>query len=151
MSTQTREFVAAEKQAGNNAAKACVLLDVSRSAFYDSINRPASARETSDAELTVMITAAHQRSRGTYGAPRVHDELTEAGVHVGRKLVARLMADAGLVGVCARRSRRTTIAGEEVRALTSSTGSSGRTTGRSIGPGARTSPTSGPGRAGPTW
>jgi transposase InsO family protein len=117
MSTQAREFVAAEKQAGNNVAKACDLLEVSRSAFYDSINRPASARDRTDAELTVMITAAHTRSRGTYGAPRIHDDLTDAGVHVGRKRVARLMAGAGLAGVCARRRRRTTIAGEEARAL----------------------------------
>ena len=55
MSAQTRAFIAAEKQAGNNVAKACDLLEVSRSAFYASINRPASARDRTDAELTVMI------------------------------------------------------------------------------------------------
>lgn len=115
MKTQVRAFVAAERSAGGNVAKTCQLLEVSRSAFYDSIDRPASARERSDAELSVMIKAAHARSRGTYGAPRIHDELIDAGIHVGRKRVARLMADAGLVGVCARRSRRTTIAGEEAR------------------------------------
>jgi transposase InsO family protein len=65
----------------------------------------------------VMNKAIHGASRGTYGAPRIHDDLTDAGIHVGRKRVARLMAAAGLVGVCARRSRQTTIAGEEARAL----------------------------------
>ena len=35
MTTRCREFIAAEKQAGGNVAKACDLLEVSRSAFYD--------------------------------------------------------------------------------------------------------------------
>ena len=40
MTAQTRAFVEAEKQAVGNVAKACVLLEVSRSAFYASIDRP---------------------------------------------------------------------------------------------------------------
>ena len=44
----------------------------------------------------------HDRSRGTYGAPRVHAELAAQGIHVGRKRVARLMQAAGLAGVSRR-------------------------------------------------
>jgi transposase InsO family protein len=117
MTARCRAFIEAEKQAGGNVRKACDLLEVSRSAFYDSIGRSPSARAGTDAELLAMIIAAHARSRGTYGAPRIHAELREAGVHVGRKRVARLMAAAGIVGRCRRRRRRTTIAGEEARAL----------------------------------
>jgi putative transposase len=48
----------------------------------------------------------HQRSRGTYGAPRIHAELRlDHGVCVSRKRVARLMRTAGLAG-CHRRRRR---------------------------------------------
>jgi hypothetical protein len=111
MNVQARVFVDAEKQAGSNVAKACTLLKVSRSAFYASLDWPAAERARRDAELTGMIADRHQASRGTYGAPRIWWDLRDAGVHIGRKRVARLMAAARLVGVCARRSRRTTIAG----------------------------------------
>ena len=117
MNDRTRAFVEAEKQAGGNVAKACTLLKMSRSAFYASLDRPPCERARRDAELTEVIAACHQASRGTYGAPRIRKDLHDAGVRIGRKRVARLMAGAGLVGVCARRSRQTTIAGAEVRAL----------------------------------
>jgi putative transposase len=56
-------------------------------------------RAQRDAELLALITASHARSDATYGAPRVHEDLAEAGHRVGRKRVARLMRAAGLVGV----------------------------------------------------
>jgi putative transposase len=45
---------------------------------------------------------------GTYGAPRLQIDLAEAGIRVGRKRVARLMRNAGLVGVSRRKSTITT-------------------------------------------
>lgn len=45
-----------------------------------------------DLSLTQKICEIHQRSNGTYGAPRIHAELARShGIHVGRKRVARLM------------------------------------------------------------
>jgi len=117
MNAQAREFIEAEKTAGGNVAKACRLLEVSRSAFYDSLDRPACERVRLDRELTETISAYHRASRGTYGAPRILVDLRDAGEHVSRKRVARLMAAAGLVGVCSRRRRQTTIAGAEARAV----------------------------------
>jgi len=47
--------------------------------------------------------------RATYGIPRLHAELVQThGLRCGRKRVARLMRGAGLVGVCRRRTVRTT-------------------------------------------
>jgi putative transposase len=84
----------------------CRVLGVSRAGYYAWKSRPPSARAAADQELTAQILKVHQRSRGTYGAPRVHAELQlDHGVHVGRKRVARLMRTAGLVG-CHRRRRR---------------------------------------------
>jgi putative transposase len=58
--------------------------------------------------LTQEIQKIHQRSKGTYGAPRIHAELAEQGLHVGRKRVARLMRAADLRGVSRRKVPRTT-------------------------------------------
>ena len=116
MNAQARAFVEAEKQACRNVVKACELLEVSRSAFYASRTRPPCERARQDRELIELIERSHAQSRGTYGAPRIHDDLADAGVHVGRKRVARLMATAGLAGRCRRRAKKTTIAGDEARA-----------------------------------
>ena len=77
MSAQRREFVEAEKQADRNVAKACELLDVSRSAFYQWRKQVPSARQVSDAELSEKIRDIHADSGGTYGAPRIRDELRD--------------------------------------------------------------------------
>ena len=58
--------------------------------------------------LTQEIKKIHKRSKGTYGAPRIHAELAEKGLHVGRKRVARLMRAANVRGVSRRKSPRTT-------------------------------------------
>jgi hypothetical protein len=58
--------------------------------------------------LTQEIKKIHQKSKGTYGAPRIHAELAEQGWHVGRKRVARLMQAADLRGVSRRKAPRTT-------------------------------------------
>src|SRR5205807_7284906 len=84
----------------------CRLLGVSRSAFYAWASRPPSTRATRDAELSEVIVEVHQRSRCTYGAPRVHAELRRVEHRCSRKRVARLMRASGLVGVHARRRWR---------------------------------------------
>ena len=93
----------------------CTVLGVSRSGFYAWRTRRPSARARTDAELGNRIKAIHERSAGTYGAPRIHAELADAGVRVGRKRVERLMREAGLAGVSRRRQARTTIRDERVR------------------------------------
>jgi putative transposase len=87
----------------------CRVLGVSPSGYYGWVKRPASARAMRDAALRAQISASHTASKGTYGAPRVQADLVEAGVHVSRKRVARLMRNAGLVGVSRRRGVITTV------------------------------------------
>jgi putative transposase len=84
------------------------LLKVSRSGYYAWASRPPSKRAVADGVLTEQITRFHEASRRTYGAPRIHLDLAEAGVHVGRKRVARLMRAAGLEGVHRRAWRHGT-------------------------------------------
>jgi putative transposase len=87
----------------------CAALGVSPSGYYAWRSRGPSARAVSDAALALEIRASHARSRGTYGVPRIWADLAEAGHHVSRKRVARLMRVDHLAGVHRRRFVRTTI------------------------------------------
>ena len=102
-------FIEAEKSQHRNVARACVLLKVSRSAFYTARTAVPSQRERVDAELTQAIVAVHDESTGTYGAPRVHVELAAQGRRHSRKRVARLMRAAGRRGRSPKRWRTTTV------------------------------------------
>jgi putative transposase len=94
----------------------CRVLGVSTSGYYAWLNRELSDRAQRDAELMDMIEKIHKKSRGTYGAPRIHAELREAhDIHVGKKRVARLMREAGLEGVSRRKFVTTTTRDERAR------------------------------------
>ncbi len=93
----------------------CRLLGVSASGYYAWQQRPPSARAQADAALTESIRAIHERSRETYGMPRIHAELAAEGLLVGRKRVARLMRGAGLEGISRRRRGRTTRRDQDAR------------------------------------
>jgi putative transposase len=93
-------------------AAMCRVLGVSPSGYYAWTGRPPSLRAQQDATLTVKIQAAHAGSDGTYGAPRIHAELADQGLRIGRKRVARLMRNAGLAGVSRRRFTTTTVKGD---------------------------------------
>lgn len=95
-------------QAQHRVATQCRVLGVSASGYYAWRKRPASRRAQADEALLRTIRTAHTASRGTYGVPRLHVELREAGLRVGRKRIARLMRHAGLRGVSRRRFVATT-------------------------------------------
>lgn len=102
-------FIEAEQAQQRNVAKACVLLKVSRSAFYDWSKHIPPARALADDALAERIKAIHKASRGTYGWPRVHRVLRREGVAVSGKRVARIMRQHAVVGRCRRRFVTTTI------------------------------------------
>src|SRR5262249_50594041 len=78
-------------KAASPIATACSLLGVSRSGFYAWRSRPESTRAARDRRLSVLVRESHERSRKTYGSPRVYVDLVEAGECVSRKRVVRLM------------------------------------------------------------
>ena len=81
----------------------CRTLGVSPAGYYAWRDRPPSEHARTDQRLRVQIREAHERSRRTYGSPRVHAELADLDVRVSRKRVARLMREEQLV---ARRRKR---------------------------------------------
>jgi putative transposase len=102
-------------QACYSVRRMCRLLGVSPSGYYAGSQRSTSERSKDDAALAAQIRAIHERSRGTYGAPRIHAELMAQEVRVGRKRVARLMRAAGLVGVSRRVWPHTTVRDRQAR------------------------------------
>ena len=77
-------------------SRLCRLLQVSVSGFYAWRNRGPSQRQLDDMVLLAHVRAAFRRSCETYGAERVHQELAENGIEVGRHRAARLMRGNGL-------------------------------------------------------
>ena len=114
----------------------CRLLQVSVSSFYAWRNRGPSQRQLDDmvlladdmvllahvrvllahvrvllAHVRVLLAhvrAAFRRSRESYGAERVHHELAENGIEVGRHRVARLMRGNGLSPKRKQKFKKTT-------------------------------------------
>ena len=106
-----------EAQKGNHRVSVmCKTLKVSKSGFYAWRDRAPSARDRADASLSENIARIHTDSRQTYGAPRIHSELSTLGVRCARKRVARLMRKAGLFGCGGKRRKvRTTLRSQTER------------------------------------
>jgi transposase InsO family protein len=101
-------LIDAEK-AHHQVSRLARVLGVSRAGYYAWASRPPSQRTLTDAYLAQQVRTIHARSRGTYGAPRVHAELRLGlDIHLGRKRVARLMREHGLQGIHRRRWQGTT-------------------------------------------
>lgn len=74
----------------------CQVYGVTAAGYYAWRKRPLSRHAEQDQKLLRRIQQIFQAHSGRYGSPRIHDELVKAGIHVGRRRVARLMRAAGL-------------------------------------------------------
>ena len=81
----------------------CRVLEVSTSGYYAWLNRKPSKRSRRDEAVAARIVELHRLSQGTYGSPRLKDDLAEEGIHISRKRIARLMKAQSLQGVSRRR------------------------------------------------
>jgi putative transposase len=101
------ELIHAER--GNiPVARACRVLQVSRSGYYQWLHAKPSIRSIDDAVLAAEVTEVFHEHRGRYGAPRVRHALRRRGTRPGKKRVARVMRALGLRGHTPRRFRKTT-------------------------------------------
>lgn len=90
-------------------AVACRALEVPESTFYKWHNRPPTARQARRARLDAAVKASFDDSGGspgTYGSPRVWEDLVEDGWAVSINTVAASMARQGLVARAPKRRRR---------------------------------------------
>jgi putative transposase len=74
----------------------CRVLSVSKAGFYAWLKRPPSAREQEDGKIAERVVEIYRQHKGRYGSPRIHQQLHDEGIHVGRKRVIRLMKQAQL-------------------------------------------------------
>ncbi len=74
----------------------CALYGGSRVGYYAWRHRGESARRRRDRSLLGTIRGLFEQSRGTYGSPRIHEDLLEQDIRVSRKRVIRLMQEDGL-------------------------------------------------------
>lgn len=89
----------------------CEVLGVPESSYYywASTGRAAhDARDAAREQLCAQIRDVWDSSTETYGAPRVHAELRDAGIVVSRRRVAEVMAAAGIRGLSGREHTTTT-------------------------------------------
>lgn len=86
----------------------CSGLGVSPSGYYAWQTRPVSPRVQANQKLLLEIRTIHNRSRKTYGSPRVQAELKEGGFNVGKNRVAQLMQAENLRGQRKGKQPRTT-------------------------------------------
>ncbi len=86
----------------------CRILDVTSRGYRAWRNRPLSRRQRDDLVLLAHIREQHRLSLGSYGRPRMTEELKEIGLNVGHRRVGRLMRQNGFTVVRTRKYKATT-------------------------------------------
>ena len=88
--------------------KMCRALKVTTSGYYRQKKRGISKRAQANEQLDRAIRAAHRKSRGNYGSPRITKELKEQGIGCSENRVARRMQKNGIAAKTKRRFKVTT-------------------------------------------
>jgi putative transposase len=101
-------IVAQRAQHGIPHATACRALSVSQAWFYKWRDGDRSPRHARRAQPTVAIKQIFAARHGTYGSPRLTDDLREASWRVSEKTVAKIMRELGLAARVKKRRKHTT-------------------------------------------
>lgn len=75
----------------------CRVMQVARSGYHAWATRKECARRREDRVLTAEVVSEFERSRRTYGSPRIRIALGTRGIRIGRARIARLMRERGLI------------------------------------------------------
>ena len=83
-------------EGGYPVAVMCEVLEIGTSGYYAWRKRPASERVQANEALKERIAQEWERSRKTYGSPRMTAQLNAEGERCSENRVARLMVESGL-------------------------------------------------------
>jgi len=93
---------------GVTVKMACDTLEISRSGYYSWLNRPESERNRENVVLLERIRAIHEKSRQTYGSPRITSTLRTEGIECNEKRVARIMRENQIASEAVKKFKITT-------------------------------------------
>ena len=86
----------------------CKIMNVSSRGFRAFRSRPISQSQCKDMMLLAHIREQHQLSLGSYGRPRMTEELKHLGFDIGHRRVGRLLRQNGICVVRTRKHKVTT-------------------------------------------
>ena len=95
-----------ENQQKYNIKKACKILKISRSGYYDYLHRRKSKRSIENEALAEMILDIFKENQGRYGSRRIQKVLLQRNIKINEKRVSRLMSEQGLIAKGAKRPYR---------------------------------------------
>jgi putative transposase len=90
----------------------CRLLEVSRSGYYEWLQRPPSAPTAAAQQVEAKVQQYFAQGRGTYGTRRLKHLLAQEGLQVSRRRIGRVLAQAGLRCKTRRKFTAPTAAGQ---------------------------------------
>ena len=95
-----------EHQEEYNIKKACRILKISRSGFYEFLTRRKSKRAIENEALSEIIESTFYEHKGRYGARRIQKVLEQRKIKVNTKRISRLMSERGLLAKGSRKPYR---------------------------------------------
>jgi putative transposase len=93
-------------------SRMCQVLAVSRSGYYEWLNRSPSPRVEADQQVQDEVQRCFAQGRGTYGTRRIKHLLAQEGLQVSRRRIGRVLAQAGLRCNTRRQFKAPTAAGQ---------------------------------------
>lgn len=96
-------------------ATQCRVLNVSVSGYYAWLKRPPCDHARADIAIGDALEVYFERSRSTYGRPRLADDVRDAGIQTSGKRLARLMRERQIHGASRRKGFKTTVRDRDAR------------------------------------
>lgn len=95
-----------QNQKKYNIKKACRILQISRSGYYEYLHRHKSKRAIENEALAEMILDIFEENEGRYGSRRIQKVLLQRNIRINEKRVSRIMSGQGLIAKGARKPYR---------------------------------------------
>ena len=90
----------------------CQLLEVSRSGYYEWLQRPPRTQTAAEQQLPDKVQRYVAQGRGIYGTRRIKHLLAQEGLRVSRRRIGRMLTQAGLRCKTRRRFKAPSAAGQ---------------------------------------